>query len=772
MKQILKRLELIKTSIDIDEEEIIELQIAKLKKLPIDEDIQNILVKLENLEYALALSEIDSYLKKYSALTEFVDAELEALKLELKSFESRLQKLSEEKQDILHDIEEFNTLYNIKLGDIIGAILELKQHISQDKIDKKRKKLQENEKQFEETKETVEEIEETLEELENLLEEIDEDNENYEELKNTYDELQEEIERLQDELKEQEDELQKSKEELEDDPLYEEYEEAKTDYEQFQDSYEELREKHKEIFKLDPQKKKELKTLWKKASRLCHPDLVTDELKEQANKIMQQLNEAYSKKDIEAVKKIYLSLENGAIFTVASESIDDKDVLKAKIADFKATMAKLEQEIEEIKEDETYQTIQEIDDWDEYFENLRKELEMELYQLEDGLAEETETWTNKLNRWADTYNIPVSKLPRDRKKLLALKVIDFTNIHIKNLPEEIGNLENITEIILWGCDMKFLPFSIVNFTNLKKLNLRGNPHLKITIDQEKWIKELQETATVYIEAYKVISSEELASWMQQEEKIIKQSKKVDILEDFSIMIENSDYAKTLQNITNISFEKIRRSCANLVKENQANYMTKELSEYAKQYKALIYDALEQFMYELTCKELCIVDWGCSQGLGVALTLDYIKEKQLDIKVTQIILIDDDTKALSRAMLHCDVLKQNDLDIVAIDINKDMDKINKIKKGFALNLFVNDYDNIQFTEVDFNKFVGDYFVCISPNNKSIVDTIYQQFPLEAKTKILTERKTKIGRFGKYEKIFQLTKMVTIPVIEIDEDELPF
>ena len=48
MKEILKRLEIIKNSLDIDDEEIVEFQIKKLKKLDIDDDIKEIVSKLED----------------------------------------------------------------------------------------------------------------------------------------------------------------------------------------------------------------------------------------------------------------------------------------------------------------------------------------------------------------------------------------------------------------------------------------------------------------------------------------------------------------------------------------------------------------------------------------------------------------------------------------------------------------------------------------------------------------------------------------------------
>ena len=41
---------------------------------------------------------------------------------------------------------------------------------------------------------------------------------------------------------------------------------------------------------LSQEDRDELKRLWRQASKLCHPDLVADDLKEEANAMMVQLN--------------------------------------------------------------------------------------------------------------------------------------------------------------------------------------------------------------------------------------------------------------------------------------------------------------------------------------------------------------------------------------------------------------------------------------------------------------------------------------------------
>jgi len=385
MKQILKRLELISTSIQIDDEEIIELQIMKLEKLELDDEVRKILSKLEEFDYGSAAVDIECYLKKFTGVVEYIDPEVQGLRLELKMLEKKLQSLSELKTEYLNDIDEFNTQYSIKLGEIIRKILKLEEEKLQEAIDEKQKEYDERKKTYEETKETVKEIEQTLDELEEILDAIDEDDADYEELKSTYEALKEEQQKLEDELEEQEEELEHAKEEMEDDPLFEEYSKAKTNYEEFNNEYEEIKHTIDDRYDLNEEEKAKLKKLFRKASRLCHPDLVADKLKEQAHTLMLQLNETYAKKDLGLVTKLLLSLESGTGFALASDSIDDKNILKAKIAEFRESIETFEADIASIKQDETFETIQNIDDMDTYFEELYEELYEELKLQYDAL---------------------------------------------------------------------------------------------------------------------------------------------------------------------------------------------------------------------------------------------------------------------------------------------------------------------------------------------------------------------------------------------------
>jgi len=624
MQQILKRLELIKTALSIDDEEIVDLQIAKLNNLTIDGDVSKIIKELKENKYVSALKNINNYLKRFSGVTVFVDETLQALKLELKALEKNFQLLNEKKQEYIHTINEFNTLYSIKLGKTIEEILHLKEKIAKQDIEKKTKLHKQKQQNINEIKENIEELETTLDEIGTVLHKLKKEDPNYDEIYQTFTELQNEFEDLQEVLQEQEEELTKEERHIKEN-FYQQYKQTKNEYKEFQKEYEDTKKEFESSFKLSKNKKKELKKLWKKASRLCHPDIVTDELQAQATMIMQQLNEAYAKKDLIQIQKIYNNLQDGIAFELSSDKLNDTKLIKAKISQLKNEISQLEEDINALEQDETMQVIQNIDDWDEYFENIQQQLQEELEALQ--------------------------------------------NIFNQNQQDEVVFEDDLQENIIEDIEEKY---------------------------------------------------------------------------------------KALYEITNISFEKVRRFYANLVKQGNGDTMAKEFNEKAKLYKALVYDALEQFMYELTCDKLSIIEWGCSQGIGTALMLDYIKEKQLNIKVQQVILIDDDKKALSRAKLHCDILKQNKLDIIIIDAYNSINKINEIKKGFTLNLFIHDKDIIDWFEIDFERFVGDYFICISDKSDEVIESITEQINSICEINYITNRHSKIGRFEKYEKIFKISR----------------
>jgi chromosome segregation ATPase len=379
MTQTLKRLELIKTAIAIEDEEIIELQLAKFETLLVDAEVSNILLSIKNNDYENVVPAIENYIAKYTGVVMYDDKELQGLRLELKIIERKLQELSQEKNEYLNNINDFNIQYNLHLGDLIEEILNVKQEILHKINAENEAVLKAKKEEYNDIKTKFDNLKHVKEKLEKELENLDPFDDAYDELYEELSDINETLNNTQEELNEKRKEAKAAKEEFEESETTKEYQEAKQEYEEFSYEHEEL--KKEDLFDLSDEEKIELKQAYRKASKLCHPDIVTAGLKEQAQRVFIELNDVYSKKDLQKVKEILLSLDNENGFDIASDIITDKALLKSKIANLRDTVIILEQEIEEIQTDEAFEIINEIEDWDEYFEKIKEQLEEEFDNL-------------------------------------------------------------------------------------------------------------------------------------------------------------------------------------------------------------------------------------------------------------------------------------------------------------------------------------------------------------------------------------------------------
>jgi len=399
MRDILKRLKIIKECIELGDDEFVFLQADRLSSVD-DSEISTIVELLAKKEYIQALNEIESYEERYKdSVVLYEDREVTRLKIELKILEEQIQYLSEQKSLYLNSIEEFNTLYNLELGSYIKKILKLKEELLKQFYRTKESLFEQEKQRYHNTKESYEELKEHKEKLEKALDGLDDFDDTYDEAYQKYKDVKEKLEEVQETLDTQRKKAKDAKSMLEADESYKELEEAREDFKEFSQEYEEILEKDSQKIELSEKEKEKLKKLYRKASRLCHPDIVADELKIQALKIMQQLNEAYSIHDLPKVEKILKDLESGAGFEVASENIDDKDILKAKIDNLKRKTDEINSELDDIKSDETFQTIQELDDIDEYFESLKENLDTEYQRLKT----EKNTFEEKNDEMHDVY---------------------------------------------------------------------------------------------------------------------------------------------------------------------------------------------------------------------------------------------------------------------------------------------------------------------------------------------------------------------------------
>jgi len=292
---IIKRLLLIKGLISLEEEEEILLQLDKLMALQIDEDVEEILKNIRQQSYGKATSLIEKYIYKKNQLSSFSDPEIEALRLEAKALERKIQILSSEKLELDKIIHEFNLRHNQELGELIIKIL------------KYRKKKSKGTPEFQE---------------------------------------------------------------------------AERDYNDFHSNYE--TSKDEKIIPVTTDELKELKDKYRKATKLCHPDIVDKEQKEAAHKIFVELNDAYQRNDLKKVSEILNNLQSGKAFTSKADTANEKIVLQQEIERIQRRLNELQEEINKIKTSDTFKSIIGIKDWDIYFTQAKEKLLDQLYELENG----------------------------------------------------------------------------------------------------------------------------------------------------------------------------------------------------------------------------------------------------------------------------------------------------------------------------------------------------------------------------------------------------
>ena len=257
------------------------------------------------------------------------------------------------------------------------------------------------------------------------------------------------------------------------------------------------------------------------------------------------------------------------------------------------------------------------------------------------------------------------------------------------------------------------------------------------------------------------------------------------LEDL-IQIEISEYSKEIKQIQNPTFKKIRQVSVDYIMSignpNSLHYqlnqgvtiiqekelLYKYLFNYVRMHKAKLYSSFNKVIHQLNNQTINIIDWGCGQALATSLLIDYIKEKNLKINISNITLIEPSQLALSRGLLHIDVLKENPIKIRAI--NKDIDSLKEsdlvIDNSYiTLHLFSNILD-VEFFKLDRNFLEKisnsqnglNYFICVSPNindkRNARLDMFYRYFRDNFDTELISDRDSSIGNYARYEKIFKV------------------
>lgn len=158
-----------------------------------------------------------------------------------------------------------------------------------------------------------------------------------------------------------------------------EKDEAEADKAGYEEGYE--RRKAETIHVLTIDEQEELKQLYRQASKLCHPDMVATEHKQEATKWFVALKEAYELNDRKKVLEIVNRLKQSTAFGSMIDSLTELERLRAWVYEHRRRVRNLLREILAIKNREEYRTIAAIEDWDAYFTDLHTKLTLEIELL-------------------------------------------------------------------------------------------------------------------------------------------------------------------------------------------------------------------------------------------------------------------------------------------------------------------------------------------------------------------------------------------------------
>lgn len=123
---IIKRLEIIKNFILLEDIDDISIAVEKLKRYQFNEDVKTIISSISNKEFAKAITTIQEFINSYQQITIWNDPEIAGIRLEIKILESQINAFDNEKIELEKVISDFQHRHTIELGEVILEVLRLR----------------------------------------------------------------------------------------------------------------------------------------------------------------------------------------------------------------------------------------------------------------------------------------------------------------------------------------------------------------------------------------------------------------------------------------------------------------------------------------------------------------------------------------------------------------------------------------------------------------------------------------------------------------------
>ena len=347
----------------------------------------------------------------------------------------------------------------------------------------------------------------------------------------------------------------------------------------------------------------------------------------------------------------------------------------------------------------------------------------------------------------------------------------------------------------------FIQSALGEFQRINNISL-AKTFIEIFLKHQQNFSFLQDSIIKnFLNSISNLDLSQIIQKIKEQLDLINFKKSICQIDNYTIQKENSEYSKALYNLPNADFTSIRNIANKYIQSigdpielynnlqrgekiiDDERLLYKYLVSFGNKHKDKLYSSFEVIIENIKNEKFDIIDWGCGQGTATMLLLNYAKERDITLDIDNITLIEPSSLALSRALLHIDVLKQKNYNVKAI--NSDLDCLNENNlqtqsNNKTLHLFSNildiesfTLDNTFFKKVSQSFNTNAIFVCVSPyrsdKNNNRFDLFFNHFDENFDTELISSRDTNIGNATRYEKIFEV-KYITEEVIEEKRQEM--
>ena len=371
MSTPIKRLEIIKNAIELEDDDIILSQLARLRSEAFDDELLAIVTALENQNYTAAMAAITAWLQSQRAMTQCRDPQVAASKLELKALEERLRDLIDRRNARVQQLDEFNDLYFSRLGPLMSQILQLRKTLAELNLRRQQAEARRREEDYRRCQQYMSQAVEVLATLTQRWRELPADSVQAAETRKLLQQQSDLIANLLAEAQELERGLTREEEE---EPARQARDEANEEYEKYREQHHDAEVRMRKGKALSEEDQNELKRLWRQASKLCHPDLVADDLKDEANTMMVQLNQAKQRGDVKAIRSLVARLQQGFEPIMASDRLNDLERIRKKMAQVREQIDTLVSELAELEKEESWLLVSTLNNMESYFTQQEKAL--------------------------------------------------------------------------------------------------------------------------------------------------------------------------------------------------------------------------------------------------------------------------------------------------------------------------------------------------------------------------------------------------------------